>query len=257
MRAETLIALNRAQQALDLLANFENDSSLAGEHGLIGQALNARINAYQKLSKPEAALHDLSRFFETSPAHAPQVITPLLSALSRDVQSLIDRDREVEALELATRTLLPVAELLHQWLDTRGNSADVERFALPLAHAYRLTGNHDLAQQWYRRLTPAQADTSDAIIGRAECLFALGGDQHLADAITLYKRIIAAGRTAAGHDHYWLAHLRTLQILDRAKRRTEQIMPQIERLKQEDPTYGGERYRRGFDALRMKYAGNT
>jgi hypothetical protein len=262
MRAEVLIALNRPQQALELLANIETDPLIAAESSVIGHALNARISAYQKLNKPEAALQDLTRFFEASPDQAPQVIAPMLSALANDVQSLINHNRQDEADQLAQRTLRPIAELLHKWLDARGTTADIEQFALPLAQAYRLSGKCDLAQQWYRRLSPTQADSADAILGRAECLFALGGalgggnEQNLADAIALYKRLIAAGRTA-GHDHYWQAQLRTLQILDRVNRRTEQIMPQIERLKQEDPTYGGERFRQGFDALRRKYTGKA
>jgi hypothetical protein len=255
MRAESLIALNRAQQALDMLAGISADPT--ADPGVIGQALTVRINAYQKLNMPDAALQDLTRLFEASPALAPQVVAPMLSSLTSSVESLVAQNREDEAQRLASVTLLPVADLLSAWLESRGASADIDRFALPIAEAYRLSGKCDLAQQWYRQLNAAQADGAAAIIGRAECLYALGNEQNLADAITLYKRIIASGRAAAGDNHYWLSQLRILQILDRANRRTEQIMPQIERLKLEDPNYGGERFRRGFDTLRIKYANKS
>ena len=52
---------------------------------------------------------------------------------------------------------------------------------------------------------------------------------------------------------FWLAELRTLQILDRTGRNLSKIAPRIERLRLEDKSLGGPRTRRGFDALQNKH----
>ena len=44
-----------------------------------------------------------------------------------------------------------------------------------------------------------------------------------------------------------------LQILDRAKRGTEQIVPRIRRLRQRDPELGGPQFKRHFQRLENKY----
>ena len=97
-----------------------------------------------------------------------------------------------------------------------------------------------------------QPDALELLLGQAECHFATGGEQQLAAAMLIYRRLAAAG-PSVNHDAYWLANLRMLQILDITGRNTQQIKPRIERLRQQDQELGGERYRRGFEALRGKY----
>src|SRR5262249_26042835 len=149
--------------------------------------------------------------------------------------------------------LLTVAAVIEQ---RKSSSMPVEQPAVArrLADAHRLSGDYAPALAIYERLLGAQPDVTSFVLGRAECLYRLGGEERLAEAMTAYKRLAAAG-AAAGVDTFWLAQLRMLQILDAINRNTAQIGPRIERLRQQDPTFGGDRFRRGFDVLRQKYAG--
>jgi hypothetical protein len=80
----------------------------------------------------------------------------------------------------------------------------------------------------------------------------MGDEASLAAAMPAFKRIAALGSQDGG-EAYWLAQLRQLQILDRVGRNTAKIGPQIERLRQDDPLMGGERFRRQFDALQARH----
>jgi len=252
-RAQALINLNRLQAALDALTGIENDPTLDGS--VLGEALKVRINAYQALKRPDDALREIQKFIETSPAQTGAVLGPMMTAMQRDVQELIDASRDEQAADLAQRTLLPVAQLLAQSLESGSASPSPSEQRIlgeSTAEGYRLSGRYAEALAWYDRLLPANSDAVELLLGKAECLFHVGGEQKLADAMNLYKRIAAAGPQAGKHN-YWLAQLRMLQIIDQVNRRTEQILPRIEQLRQQDHDFGGERFHRGFDALRSKY----
>jgi tetratricopeptide (TPR) repeat protein len=154
---------------------------------------------------------------------------------------------------------LPAAKTLEEWLGTSDAPTDaLERAALErrVAEAYRLAGQCELASKIYTQLLRIQPDSAEILLGQAECLFALAGDERLAQAMGIYKRLAAAGPNA-GNNAFWLSQLRMLQILDITNRSTQQILPRIERLRQTDANFGGERYRQGFEALRAKQAGRT
>jgi hypothetical protein len=179
----------------------------------------------------------------------------MLDALQGDVMSLLDQSRDEQALALAERTLLPVATRLDALLNDPATPLAAEQTAAlgrPIADAYRLSGACDAAQRWYARLLKSKPDALEPLLGQAECLFVEGGEQALAAAMLTYRRLAAAG-PSVHHEAYWLSNLRMLEILDRTGRNTQQIKPRIERLRQQDQTLGGERYRRGFEALRLKY----
>ncbi len=89
-------------------------------------------------------------------------------------------------------------------------------------------------------------DADEPLLGRAECLFGLRGARD-ADAMSIYRRIATAAVVSS--DHYWLAQLRMLQILSRGNRNVHRIAPHIERLRQIDRNFGGERYRMEFERL--------
>jgi tetratricopeptide (TPR) repeat protein len=257
LRAESLMDLNRPQDAIEALRDIEATPNL--EPQVLGQALKVRISAHQSLGQPEAALEEVRDLLARAPAQAPVVLGPMLQSLQREVDALLDASRDDQAVELAQRMVLPFAQLYEQWLIEHDQSPD-EQHGLLIANAYRHSGQCERALQWYERLLRDHPDALELLLGRAECLMKLGGEQRLALAMTLYKRIAAsvsprAPASSADSHSYWLAHLRMLQILDKVNRNTEKILPQIERLRLEDANYGGERFRRGFDALRMKYGG--
>jgi tetratricopeptide (TPR) repeat protein len=251
LRAEAIMGLDRPKDALAELARIE--ASASAPPSAVSEALRVRIEAHQALDQPEEAVDEVKRYLAAAPDRASATILPMMQAIERQAQQLIDESRDDEATSLATRTLLPVATLLEDSLASGALPRANAGSAGPrIAEAYRLSGNYAHALTWYERLLASEPDSQPLLLGRAECLFAIGGEERLAQAMTIYKRL-GAGGPAIGSD-YWLAQLRMLQILDATGRNTQQIVPRIDRLRQGDATLGGERFRRGFDALRSKYS---
>jgi tetratricopeptide (TPR) repeat protein len=252
IRAEALLRLARHDQAIQTLKDIEADASLDNE--VIAEALRVRIAVYQAMNKPEEARAQVERFIQTAPEQAGQVLEPMLTALQRDVELLLDSGDDAAALDLARRTLVPITEIVDAWLRSpASNAPDDHPLWSNAANAFRLGGEPAKALTLYDRLISIKPNAIELLYGRAEALFALGGEDRLGQAITIYKRLASAGR-GIGERYYWQSHLRTLQILDVTGRNTDQIRPRIDRLRREDATLGGERFRRGFEALQAKYA---
>ena len=251
-RADALCRMNQPQAALNAIADIEREAEVSGR--VIGEALRVRISAYQALRQPDDAQREIERFARLSPQQVTQVLPPMLAAMRREVMVLLEVDRSIEAKELAARTMLPTAEILES--ATRSlvdDDANVRSMRQQIAEAFLLSGRYAEAAARYERLMRQSPDAADILLGRAESLYGMGGEQQLAEAMTIYKRL-AAGGPEAGIEQYWLSQLRMLQVLDRVSLNTGQIAPRIERLRQQDATLGGERYRRAFESLRMKYS---
>lgn len=251
-RAQILLNLSRAPQALEEIASLDERSDPSPR--VRAEALRIRINACQALGRVNEALKDIEAFLSQAPASVPGTLGPLLGSQRQEVQSLVDASRDDDASALAARSLLPIARLVEAWLSSPAASSvsvgDRSMLDRRLADALRLSNQPKDALAYYDRLLKASSDDQDLLLGRAECLFAVGNDQNLADAMGIYKRLAAA---APSGPTWWLAQLRMLQIIDRAGRRVEQILPRIAQLRAQDPQFGGERFRRGFDALRAKH----
>ncbi|UCD74655.1 MAG: hypothetical protein JSV91_12805 [Phycisphaerales bacterium] len=253
--AEALTELNRPDRAIETLAGIEQSAAL--EPAVLAAVLHARIEAHQRLGRDELARRELHRFAQTAPEQVPAVMKPMMADVRREVENLLEQGRDEEALSTARRDLLPLAELLHGWLDDHRTVTlqEAEELWRHAADAYRLGGRFVTALSIYDQLLGRRPDSREILLGRAECLFGLAGDR-LAEAMTIYKRIAASGvgESETQHRAYWQSQLRMLQILDRAQRRTQQILPRIRRLRQQDPGLGGQGFRRRFQRLENKYA---
>lgn len=254
-RAEALLRMNQPQAALQAVAAIEREPDVSGL--VVGEALRVRINAYQALRQPDDAQRAIEQFASSSPGQVIQVLPSVLAAMRREVETLLNIGRESEARELASRTMLPTAEILeqatHQMNDDDPGSAVIRQH---IASAYLLSGRFTEAAARYDRLLRAAPDAAEILLGRAEALFGMRGEQQLAQAMSIYKRLAATG-PEHNAEHYWLSQLRMLQILDLVSRNTDQIPPRVERLRQHDANLGGDRFKSGFEALRVKYAGRA
>jgi tetratricopeptide (TPR) repeat protein len=219
---------------------------------VIGTALRVRIAAMQALGRAGEAADELDGFLASAPEIAGGVLESMLGETLDDVERLRAEGRDEEARQLAEDDAAPLATLLQHWVEDRTLETAVRTSLLRrVARAYRWAGRHERGLRIYDRLLRDHPDAIELLFGRAECLFAIGGER-LADAIGIYQRIIAGG-PSIGHDYYWTSQLRTLEILDAADRNTSRIIPRINRLRLMDKTLGGERYRRGFARLERKY----
>lgn len=162
--------------------------------------------------------------------------------------------RTEDAEALAAGELRGLAEVVNQWRAAQSSPDAVDPLDLSLARSLRLAGLTVRAEALYDQLLDMQPNALDLLFGKAECLMT-GEDARRAEAMQLYKRLIAAGvgESRQQHDVYWTSQLRMLQILDQMQRNTHQIVPRIRRLQQRDADLGGTYFRRQFEALRARY----
>ncbi|MCP3905523.1 MAG: hypothetical protein GY715_18000 [Planctomycetes bacterium] len=249
-RAGALVDAGRPREALEALADVDREEGR--DQAVVGAALRVRIDAMRALGRSEEAQGELDRFLAAAPDLAGGVLDSMLGQALDDAERASAGGRDDDALATAESEAAPIAALLEQWVEGRTLDPAVRTSLLRrVARAYRLSGRYRASLRIYDRLLVAEPDAIEVLFGRAECLFNIGGDE-LADAIGIYQRIVAAG-PSIGHDYYWTAQLRTLQILDRAGRNTNRIVPRISRLRLMDPELGGPRYRRKFEGLERRY----
>ncbi len=249
--AKSLLELTDAQRALDLLLQVELDS--IDEPEARADVLLARITAYQALGRAGEAQDEVGKYLDAAPDQVSQVLPPMMLEIEREVRELLEFGLKDEATARAHRELLPMANLLSQWLVSNPQwRGDEFRLRRRMSAAYELSGEFAAALTEYERLLVQHPNLLALLLGKAECLYRLGSESQLAEAIQLYKRIGASER-----DHnsptYWQSQLRMLQILDAVGQNTEQIAPRIKQLEQRDPAFGGTRWQAEFYALRRTY----
>jgi tetratricopeptide (TPR) repeat protein len=248
--SEALIERGEPERAIEKLEELE--AHPVPDQAVVAEALRVRIGAYQLAGRPDEARRALEHFIGTSTA-AGSMVGPVLAAIEADVVDLIERNRPADALTLAEQQLVPLAELVEQWLsEHRVDRRDEVRLRRRIAEAYRLGERFRDGLGHYDHLLRDHSNAVSLLFGRAECLYGLG-DARLAEAMAIYKRIAAVGGAEAGR-YYWQSQLRMLEILDRVGRNTEQIVPRINRLRRQDPELGGPHLRRAFDTLESKYS---
>ena len=251
--AEVALSRGEYQRALDRVDEIDEDHD-AVSSDLRAEILQTRINAYQGLGERRLARETLTQFLDAAPERMGEVLIPMMKGADSEVRRLLDRGQEHEAKRLAARELLPLAEQYEAWLERHSAPAPIE-MRQRVADAYRFAGEYDRARSRYAELRRERPDAAPVLIGLAESIYhtADPGDlETLGEAMQLYRRLTATGRTV-GEQIYWLAQLRSLEILDRIQRNTRQIGPQIERLRMEDEDLGGPRFRPHFDELERKH----
>lgn len=251
LRGETLLDVGQPTRALAAVDALD-DEALAGDRTLLAGVLRLRLHAAKALEEPDRARRAIDAYLSVAPEQAVPVLTALLVAEVTDLVALVEADRADEARETAIRDLLPIVEMVEPWLDrTAATGLAVDALQRRLAESYALAGDPESALRLYDRLARRYPDSIEIILGRADALYELGGSRD-ADAMSLYRRLAAAG-LSAGHAAYWSSQLRMLEILDRTGRNTQQIMPRINRLRLDDPDLGGPRYARRFGRLVQAY----
>lgn len=250
------LALGDAEKALEAVDGLDADGDLRG--GIVAESMQLRIEAYQSMNRIDDAQREIDRFIAAAPQRVGQVLLPWLRTVEHEVLNLLEQHDEQTARELAMRQLSPLAERLKRWVELSPHGEPHAEAILPrVADAYRLSHRFEDALALYDRLLAEQPSAAPLLFGRAECLFHLAeqgeAERRLGDAMLLYRRLTTAG-PGVGPTLYWQSHLRSLQILDRMDRNTQQIVPQIQRLRQRDRDLGGERFRRAFDELQNKHS---
>jgi tetratricopeptide (TPR) repeat protein len=245
--AEALVALGRAEEALELLARFEGGDEIS--HSALADALSLRIRAYQLTGRMDEARAEVQRFIDSIPDEIDAVVPAMLQSMSDEVAELNRQGQTERARQRASDDLIPLAEALASWISR--SSVEPQRridLQLQIADAYRLAERHVEAMEVYEQVLREEPNLLQALFGRAETLF---GQTRYEEAIADYKRISAA-QLESRDTYYWQSELRMLQVLDLVNRNTQQIAPRILRLRAIDPDLGG--FQRAFAVLENKYA---
>ncbi len=246
LRASTQLDLEQYQPAVATLSGFELTPGLSSR--TIADAVRIRIDAYYALGRHQEIPEELNRLVTVRPEQAGSVLGALIDARRMNIDALLDEGLAEDALEAAENELLPLAESLRDWIERTDNTSPA--LLLRAAAAFRYAERWSDGLQLYNDLAREHANALDVLEGRAECVWGLGGDR-LGEAMSIYRRI--AGVEKDG-EHYWLAQLRMLQILDATARNTDRIAPRIRQLRLKDPDLGGNRFRLGFERLQSKYS---
>lgn len=177
----------------------------------------------------------------------------LIAALSTALQRFDEQARtggDEPDPDVLGAELLPLAEALEYWLQQQ-QVEDVNAWAL-IADARCRSGEPMAALEIYDRLLETHPSAGSLLAGRAQALFDAGGPERLADAMSIYRRLVSAGMQANPR-RWWISQLRMLQILDAMNRNTDRIAPRIRLLQQQDDGLGGADTRRAFERLLVKY----
>ena len=253
-RAEAHLETKQPEQAIAALEPLASASEI--EPALIAEATRLRIRAYYESNQPENVVREIERLTQSAPEEGGPMLSMLLESTQRNIEGLLHAQRHAEGLAAAQRELVPLADALANWLKQHNvQGEDRLPYLLRIAEAHRVSERHSEALAIYNELAAAQPEGLEAILGKAECLYALGRattnlDQ-LGEAMIIYRRIGAASEEEVG-ETWWLAQLRTLQILEATDRNTQQIVPRILQLRQRDQNLGGERFKHEFDALQNR-----
>lgn len=256
-RAEAQLELKQPERAI---AALENVSAASGaSDATMADVTRLRIRAYYESNHPDKVVQEIERLTESAPDEGGPMLSMLLESTQRNIESMLVSNRAADALAAARRELVPLADALANWLKRNTVEHDSElKYQFRIAEAHRIAENFDAALAIYEQIVVSEPEGLEGLLGKAECLYALGkattNTDQLGKAMLIYRRAGASTPSDIG-DAWWLAQLRMLQILEVTGRNTNQIVPRIEQLRQRDANLGGTRFKADFEALQNRQRG--
>jgi hypothetical protein len=170
-----------------------------------------------------------------------------------EIMELIEAERRLgnhlEADRIGSDRLRPFAFAFESGTPPSPNIID----RISIARILLEGGRPRSALDAWNNLEQEHPGALEVLVGRADALWALGGEESLADAMRIYRKL---GRGEPGsmvpEATWWEAQLRQLLILEKVGRSLDRITPRIERLRLKDPTFGGPRHQAAFESLRTR-----
>ncbi len=239
-RAWMCVQAGDAEGALAILGKPQ--FTLAGTSA--SRRLASRVAALAELDRDPALDSEIQEAAKASAQQLVDVTTARMAALLPSIRfPLVPADTASPDACAARR----LADAL-----TVANTDDAAAWVLA-GDLLRLRGEPLRAWQAYERVLHTHPDTAEALIGKAESNFALGGDERLSEAMAIHRRMLA-GREMEGDalrrdNAWWLSQLRQLQILQRVHRWDSRAIMQLNRLRALDPALGGEVFAAAFEQL--------
>ena len=226
------------QAALDCLAR---SSGVTLGPTASARRLSAKISATTALAK------DISNDQELIAANQknPGLVAGLTA---RRLHALMPKERWTAVMPAFNTTLSATAVSLMNTL-SMSNSTDAVAW-LDLADLLRFAGEFDQSCKAYDKSLVFKPNSKEALLGKAECLFARNNDASLGEAMSIYKQLLAGQEyepnPAQRDQAWWLCQLRQLEILRAAKRWDERATMRAARLKALDDTLGSPEFASAF-----------
>ncbi len=177
----------------------------------------------------------------------------IASALGNAIARLADEARSsgVEpGLAVYQREVLPLAEAMLEWLE--GMDAHDPAAWLLVVEGLRRSGRSAEALKIISSWLSERKDAGQVLFERAECLYALGEEEQMAEAMSIYRRLSRVEREQDPR-RWWWSQVRMLEILSLLERDSERIGPRIRQLLAEDDELGGADIRRRFENLLARH----
>ena len=252
---QILSAVNRPNQALETLSNFERDYPEAAS--MIGRVWRVRLMAYERLGKLAEAARAVPAYVTADPQRAGPTLQLLYSDLAADARNLRAKGDEAAAKRKADVALL-LAEQIMAWANEfKPDATKSERRALviQLAEARLAAEQFEQARDlfesclWEIESDSASAETKDirVIYGYAESQFHVG---EWAEALVRFNTLALS--LPAENPIRWRSLLRDLQCRTALEHPPRDIIKVIQQQRHLHPDMGDPILAREFDKLQRE-----
>ncbi len=251
-----LHGVNRPQQAIDLLVDFER--TLGPQSPLLGRMWNVRLRALEALGRLDEASRAVPEFVAADPRNAGPTLQSLYLSMMADwrrqASSRLDSQSGTTGPANSDMMLLIAGQIL-KWSqrdDVKATPAQRREAAIQYADAHLMVGKAAQARDLYQPLQPdAQTEPSKydsldlrAAIGHAEALLQSGDP---AKALPEFNRL--ATTLPPEHPIRWQALLGDLEARTELVHPPDGILRVIAQQRRLFPTLGGPENAARFDRL--------
>ncbi len=246
LRIEALIATNRLREAARIADDLPKIEDIPSD--VRYRAVSALIKAFSQADRKEDAARVLDEFGSIDSAgrirFANAYLKDLATSLRKKIREGDDQDAFATAKAIYTNGIIPsLAEL-------KGGISGDPWPALYAAFVLRVGGRAKDALVYSEAILKEHPGTSEALMEKAEALYADGGPEQLQDAFAIFKQLRVGSQR--GSRMWWQSELRQLEILEKMEQQLDAIGPRIKRLRKENSDLGGGGVRRGLEALQLR-----
>ena len=211
-------------------------------------AVTSAIAAYSEADRKEDAAQILNDFGKVDPDGKTLFANVYLKDLAATLrQHIRDGDSEKAITNAqgvyASGIIPPLAQL-------QNTIAENPWPALYATFILRLAEQHTDAIAYSEAILKEHPGTSEALLEKAEALYAQGGPTQWQEAFGIFKQIRVGSQR--GSRMWWQSELRQLEILEKMEQQLDAIGPRVSRLRKENPDLGGGEIRRGLEALQLR-----
>lgn len=134
--AGAFMRINNPQQAMDVLKDFEK--KYPDSKDVIGQALQIRMNALQKLGKNREAAALIDDYLQFDPEGAGRVIGSLLGKAQEDYRKAKAEGKDPQELKMQAKDVKELASKMYDWAEKNQQSATRPKGVTPKdLHGYK------------------------------------------------------------------------------------------------------------------------